>query len=178
MYMSVDDKAIVPVGEPNLPISAFSRSHNRSLVLTSASLTALDRDFHIHDIVPSVAFIVNIPESVNDSFYSGRAFVTLKDKVLQPSSALRHAAEQCKILSSHSPDSFVLLLLSDGGPDHCLTFYSVQISLLCVFLQIDLDMLVAVRTCPYQSWQNICRENNVYIKSLPAKCSLVPKSNA
>ena len=66
--MSVDDKAIVPVGEPNLPISAFSRSHNRSLVLTSASLKALDHDFHIHGIVPSVAFIVNIPESVNDSF--------------------------------------------------------------------------------------------------------------
>ena len=79
----------------------------------------------------------------------------LKDKVLQPSSALRHVAEQCKILSSHSPDSSVLLLVSDGGPDHRLTFYSVQISLLCVFLQLDLDMLVAVRTCPYQSWQNI-----------------------
>lgn len=31
-YMSVDDKAIVPVGEPNRPISAFSRRHNRSLV--------------------------------------------------------------------------------------------------------------------------------------------------
>ena len=74
---------------------------------------------------------------------------------MQPSSALRHAAEQCKILSSHSPDSSVLLLVSDGGPDHHLTYYSVQISLLCVLFQLDLDMLVAVRTCPYQSWQNI-----------------------
>ena len=146
--MSVDDKAIVPVGEPNLPISAFSRCHNRSLVLTSASLSALDHDFRI---VPSVAFIGNIPESVNDSFYSGSAFVTLKDKFRKPSSALRHAAEQCNILSSHSPDSPVLLFVSDGGPDHRLTFYSVKISL----LQLDLEMLIAVCTCPYQSWQNI-----------------------
>ena len=76
-YLSVDDKAIVPVGEPDLS----SRSHNRSLVLTGASLKALDYDFHIHGIVPSVVFAVNIA--------------------------------------------------SDGGPDHRLTFYSVQISLLC-----------------------------------------------
>ena len=154
-YLSVDDKAIVPVGEPECPIAASSRSHNRSLVLSSASLKALDHDFHIHGVVPSVAFAVNIPESVHDSFYSGRAFVTLKDKVLQPSSALRHAAEQCRILSSNFPDSPVVVIVSDGGPDHRLTFYSVQVSLLCVFLQLDLDMLVAVRTCPYQSWQNI-----------------------
>ena len=92
---------------------------------------------------------------MHDSFYSGRAFVTLKDKVLQPSSALRHAAEQCRILSSNFPDSPVVVIVSDGGPDHRLTFYSVQVSLLCVFLQLNLDMLVAVRTCPYQSWQNI-----------------------
>ncbi len=36
-----------------------------------------------------------------------------------------------------------------------ITDCSVQIALLCVFIQLDLDMLVAVRTCPYQSWQNI-----------------------
>ena len=154
-YLSVDDKAIVPVGEPDCPIAASSRSHNRSLVLTNASIKALDHDFHIHGIVPSVAFAVNIPESVHDSFYSGRAFVTLKDKVLQPSSALRHAAEQSKILSSNFPDSSIVIIVSDGGPDHRLSFFSVKISLICLFIELDLDMLVAVRTCPYQSWQNI-----------------------
>ena len=154
-YMSVDDKAIVPVGEPNLPIAASSRSHNRSLVLSSAQLKALDHDFHIHGIVPSVSFVVNIPESSQDSFYSGKPYVTLKDKVIQPSSALRHAAEQYKILSTDFPNSHVLLLVSDGGPDHRLTYSSVQVSLLSVFVHLNLDMLVAVRTCPYQSWNNI-----------------------
>ena len=34
-YLSVDDKAIVPVGEPECPIAASSRSHNRSLVFST-----------------------------------------------------------------------------------------------------------------------------------------------
>lgn len=152
--MSVDDKAIVPVGEPDLPIAATSRKHNCSLVLNEAHLKALNHDFHIH-VVPSVAFFVDIPESAQDSFYSGKSYVILKDKVTQPSSPLRHAAEQCRMLSSDFPDSHIVLLVSDGGPDHRLTYYSVQIALLCVFIQCNLDMLVAVHTCPYQSWQNI-----------------------
>ena len=59
-YMSVDDKAIVPVGKPNLPIAASSRSHNRSMVPSSAQLKALNHNFHIHGIVPSVSFVGNI----------------------------------------------------------------------------------------------------------------------
>ena len=39
-------------------------------------------------------FFVDIPESAQDSFYSGKPYVTLKDKVIQSSSHLRHAAEQ------------------------------------------------------------------------------------
>ena len=74
---------------------------------------------------------------------------------MQPSSPLRHATEQCKILSTDFPNSSVVLLVSDGGPDHRLTYYSVQVSLLCIFLERNLDMLIAIHTCLYQSWQNI-----------------------
>ena len=48
----------------------------------------------------------------------------------------------------------VLLVLSDGGPDHRLSYGSVQVSLLALFFRLNLDMLIAVRTCPYQSWTN------------------------
>ena len=41
--------------------------------------------------------------------------------------------------------------MSDGGPDHCITYVSVQLSLICLFMALDLDMLVVARTCPYQS---------------------------
>ena len=96
-----------------------------------------------------------LPEFAQDSFYSWKSYVTLKDNVIQPSSALCHAAEQYKILSIDYPDSHVFLLVSDGGTDHRLTYCSIQVSLLSVFVHLNLGMLVAVRTCPYQSWKNI-----------------------
>lgn len=96
----MDDKAIVHVNEP-----AASMSHIRSLIPNSAQLVAVDHDFHIHGIVPSVYFVVNIPESAQDSFYSGRSYVIPKDKVTQPSSALLHAAEHFKLISSDCPCS-------------------------------------------------------------------------
>ena len=75
LYVSVDDKAIVPVGEPDGPVSTGVRGHNRSLVsLDGPQLLALDHDFHLHGIIPSVAFFVNIhvPENPSDSFFSGQ----------------------------------------------------------------------------------------------------------
>ena len=49
----------------------------------------------------------------------------------------------------------VLVIVSDGGPDHRVTFGSVQVASLSLFCSLDLDMLVCVRTCPYQSWTNV-----------------------
>ncbi len=46
-------------------------------------------------------------------------------------------------------------IFSDGGPDHRITFPSVKFALIKLFQALDLDMLVAVRTCPYQSWTNL-----------------------
>ena len=162
LLLSVDDKCIVPVGEPNCPISTGVRGHNRSLVpATGPQLQALDHDFHLHGIVPSVAFVIDIPERVSDTFYRGHAYVTSKDKVTQPSHALRHATELTElVLTRYSDDGHaaaqpIAIIVSDGGPDHRVTFGSVKVSSLTLFCALDLDMLICVRTCPYQSWQNI-----------------------
>ena len=158
-YMSVDDKAIVPVGEPNAPVSTGVRGHNRSLVPSEGpQVEGLDHDFHLHGIVPSVAFRVHIPDNANDSFYTGEPFVTNKNKVTQPSSALRHATEIKDLLLTHCSDDQpkpILVVVSDGGPDHRVTFGSVKVVSLALFKSLNLDMLICVRTCPYQSWQNI-----------------------
>jgi hypothetical protein len=161
-YASVDDKAIIPVGEPGLPVSTGVRGHNRSIVLAEGpGPSALDHDFHVHGVVPSITFVVDIPESANDSFYQGKAYVCLKDKVTQPSSPLRHSTELGSLLLKHYSDDGlvptkpVLVIVSDGGPDHRITYASVQVALLCLFISLNLDMLVVGRTCPYQSWQNI-----------------------
>ena len=47
------------------------------------------------------------------------------------------------------------VIVSDGGPDQRVTFGSVQVAAVALFCALDLDMVVFVRTCPYQSWQNV-----------------------
>ena len=83
-------------------------------------------------------------------------FVGIKDAVFQPSSPLRHCTELSKLLAQKSLDSPILCIYTDGGPDHNNTFLSVQLSLIALFVKHDLDMIVAVRTAPYQSWKNPC----------------------
>ena len=48
----------------------------------------------------------------------------------------------------------MLFLYSDGGPDHRLTYLSVKLALICVFVKLDLDYLCAARTAPYHSFRN------------------------
>ena len=153
LLLSVDDKAIVPVGEPGYPISTGVRGHNRSLVSSSPDaplLAALDHDFHLFGIVPSVALAIDIPESPNDSFFTGQPNVVNKNKITQPSSPYRHSAELVQLIhainisgddqtSSCKP---ILVIMSDGGPDHRVSFGSVQVSMVALFSKLDLDMLI------------------------------------
>ena len=160
-FVCLDYKAIVPVGEPGCPISTGVRGHNRVLAPASGpQLVATDHDFHLAGIVPSVALVTTIPIYCNDSLFQGNIFVTTKDKVFKASGPCRHATEITKILREHYSDNNVdlntpvLCLLTDGGPDHRVTFETVKLSLVQLFMQLDLDMLVAIRTAPNHSWMN------------------------
>lgn len=44
--------------------------------------------------------------------------------------------------------------MTDGGPDHRVTFETVKLSLVQLFISLNLDMLVALRTAPNHSWMN------------------------
>ena len=72
----------------------------------------------------------------------------------QPSSALRHVTELASIVTDYGVKP-ILVLVTDGGPDHHLTYTSVKVALLALFIALNVDMLVAIRTCPYQSWTNL-----------------------
>ena len=48
----------------------------------------------------------------------------------------------------------------------------VKVSALTLFRALDLDMLVCVRTCPYQSWQNIAERIMSTLNLAPQKMSL------
>ena len=96
--LSVDDKAIVPVGEPEQPVSSNVRRLNRSLVCQDQLLVSLDHDYHTAGIVPSVMLKIDIPSDVNESFHRGQLHVSVKDKYFQPSTAMRHSTEVMSFL--------------------------------------------------------------------------------
>ena len=108
------------------------------------------------EIIPSVTFVVDIPEYVKESLCDGRVFVGMKEALFEPSLPHRHMTELVHLLKSQPsiPDKPLLFIYSDGGPDHRLTYLSVQLSLISVFLKLDLDFLCGARTAPYHSWRN------------------------
>ena len=113
-----------------------------------------DHDFSKFSLTPSVCLLIELPETIDGSFYRGDVFVGLKENSFEPSSPLRHVTEFNQILSSQSDTNPILLLYTDGGPDHRLTYVSVKLSLIALFLHRDLDFLYAVRTPPHHSWKN------------------------
>ena len=113
-----------------------------------------DHDFAKFSLVPSVTLLVDIPECFEGSWYQGQVFIGFKDAVFKPSCPIRHATELYHLLLTRLGNKSILLVYSDGGPDHRLTYVSVQLSLIALFLNLDLDMLIACRTAPNNSWKN------------------------
>ena len=159
-FQSLVDKAIVPLGNPGHPVSTGVRAHHGGLVGHEGKIVSLDHDFHLAGLIPSVCFCIDIPENPDDSFYDGNVYVTVKDKIFQQSSPQRHSRETVSIVrESYSEDGVnstkpILIRYCDGGPDHRVTYRSVQLCCLVEFIALDLDMIVCARTAPSQSYHN------------------------
>ena len=97
---------------------------------------------------------INIPEDIEGSFYDGQLHVGVKENCFQPSSPLRHISELSQILEEGETNKEILCLYTVGGPDHRVTYLSLQMALICLLLRHDKDMLIAVRTPPHNSWKN------------------------
>jgi hypothetical protein len=52
------------------------------------------------------------------------------------------------------PNAVALVVYTDGGPDHNLKHQGVRLGLLSLFMELDLDTMVVMRTAPTQSWGN------------------------
>ena len=73
-------------------------------------------DFIKLNIIPSVDFLIDIPDNIDGSFYRGQVWVGFENDILQPSSAMRHASELKQVLQNQSDlIKPVLLLYTDGG---------------------------------------------------------------
>ena len=152
--VSIDDKHRLKVGEPGFPVAAAERGR-RVMVRSGTMFEVGDNDFTKFSIVPSVVLVIDIPERIEDSWYQGQVIVGFKDAAFEPSSPLRHATELSMILRSKEEYlKPVLFVYSDGGPDHRITYVSVQSSLIALFIVLDLDFICAVQTAPSHSWCN------------------------
>ena len=60
----------------------------------------------------------------------------------------------CRTVLTEVADKPVLFLYTDGGPDHRTTYISTQLSMIALFLNLNLDYLCAARTAPHHSWRN------------------------
>ena len=151
-FVCLDDKAKIPIGEPNTPMSTGVRG-TASLMAAGSTPRALDHDQASKgSLTPSVILQCDIPSSPDGSFYRGQLHVLVKDSVLQPPTPLRHGAELSQLLKTSSKP--VLFPFTDGGGDHRCTFRSVQLSWILLFFELDLDLLIACRTAPGHSYIN------------------------
>lgn len=147
-----DDKAKIPIGSPNAPISTGVRG-KKTLTPSSTNLTALDHDMHKCSLTPSVYLQNLIPDSPEKSFYRGVVTTIVNDSVFQSSDPFRHAAALVKILENQERRP-VMLRFSDGGTDQRNTLESVKLASISIFLETELDMLVIARCAPGHSWLN------------------------
>ena len=160
--ISIDDKAVVPIGEPGLPVRTNERKLSGSLVLPKwkETILALDHDYHRANIRPSLDLIIKAPES-NTSWRNGTVTLCLKDGALEPSTSIRHSVELTKqiehlvkldnkILEKSDDSNFSMpysfLVRSDGGNDRNPKNASVQIGCTNFFLANDLDLVIYLIT--------------------------------
>ena len=162
-YNSGDDKATAAVGRMH-PISASAKQSTRLIMAPGTHARATDYDFHNERVVPSVIHCQNISGNPGDSLYSGgpqgygRTYMSVHDHTLDPSTGLKHCAHYYQYLlhvvkeeqsitgtaeelKEHLPHA--VLIETDGGPDHNLTFLNNIISLLGLFLDENMDKLTA-----------------------------------
>ncbi|GBB94499.1 hypothetical protein RclHR1_23690001 [Rhizophagus clarus] len=130
--------------------------NKKSIVLQDADLIMYDHNFTKLSLTPSVIFFCEVPKSIKELFYSRKVFVSFKDTTFQSSNGIRHATEFFKVIFLHYQPSVppIFCLYTNRGPDHQITYRSVQIFLICLFLKKDFNMLIALRIAPHQSWNN------------------------
>ena len=99
LMLWVDDKSVVPIGEPSKPVGTGVRAHNKSLgPLDGLVPSALNHDYHIAGCVPSVVLRSEIPENASDSFFKGGIRVCQRQSV----PAFKRISTWSKNYSAHS----------------------------------------------------------------------------
>ena len=92
--------------------------------------------------------------------------MTLRDSVFDASEVYDHCAQLIDTLNAADPNPIVLVLQTDGGPDHLLKQVSTKVALLALAKKLDVDRLVVLRYAPNGSAMNKV-ERSMSILNLP-----------
>ena len=74
VFICDDDKHRIKVGEPGYPLAAAERGR-QVVVSLNQSFQVGDHAFSRFSLIPSVNLEVDIPESVDGSWYQGKVFI-------------------------------------------------------------------------------------------------------
>jgi len=83
-FVSLDDKHRIKVGEPGWPNAAVERG-KRMIVGRNETFEVSHHDFCKFSIIPSVSFVLDIPEEFDQSWYRATVHIGYKDAVLESS---------------------------------------------------------------------------------------------
>eukprot|EP00984_Skeletonema_dohrnii_P019673 scaffold9466_cov85-Skeletonema_dohrnii-CCMP3373.AAC.1 len=171
-FFGQDDKSKIPIGD-EVHVSTGVRANNKGIVPANANnLKALDHDFCLGKGIASVTLFSNIPSSIAGSFFvggeegEGQIFVTCRDAVFDGSEIFDHCAQLIDVVRSRGVTPTVLVLQTDGGPDHSLKRVAVKLALLALFRKLDIDRLIVLRCAPNGSAANFV-ERSMSVLNLP-----------
>ena len=187
LFLGQDDKAKIPVGD-SVPISTGVRPNVRRAIVNANcqdTLTAMDHDFHVINLVCSATLVCNIPDSIGGSFFmgdedngNGELFYTLRDAIFDQSTVFDHTAQLIDCLRRLDKQLFVLVLQTDGGPDHSIKFANTRNAMVALFVKLDLDHLVVLRGAPngsaYNKIERAMSPANAALASVSTKRGVMP----
>ena len=179
----MDDKAKIPVGEPGLPVSTGVR------VKPVPTASAVVLDACDHDVsskgklTPTVILSPVIPSQYDEKWCQGQVEIVIHDAILQSSNPFQNAALMLRTYRDAEADIAppYLFKFSDGGSEHRNLYIKVQLSYIAIFKLLNLDMFIAARCAPGQSWINpveriMSRPYHVHSKSWSPECVHLPRT--
>ena len=78
----------------------------------------------------------------------------MKGFIFQASSPTRHTIELGSLMKPTFSNAVALVIYTDGGADHNNKHTSLRLGFLSLFMELDLDTMVVMRTAPTYSWGN------------------------
>mmetsp|Transcript_37677 Transcript_37677/g.112456 ORF Transcript_37677/g.112456 Transcript_37677/m.112456 type:complete len:1111 (-) Transcript_37677:584-3916(-) len=153
--LSNDDKCKVPTGEPDCPVGTNVRPMAAALAARTVQLRAMDHSWHRASITPTVTLLTDLEHAFEtNKWRNGQLVVTVKDSILQPSSAFRNAAELKTTILNQSAKPIIIDKRTDGGPEQNTTFLSVQLANVALLRATGADLLIHQRPAADTSWVN------------------------